>query len=91
MKEISIPLSELPLGMSGTIVSLNLDSETVGRFMGMGLFPGSHVKVMVKSRSDKPLLISVGDTRIAMGKEYARYIFVETNSETSSTCNSSPI
>ncbi|MDO5579583.1 MAG: FeoA family protein [Planctomycetia bacterium] len=74
----SVPLSELPEGKLATIVSIRLDPEIIGRFMGMGLFAGSRIRILVRGRtSQKPILLSVGDTRIALGEEYAKRILVE--------------
>lgn len=74
----TIPLSRLPEGELATIVSIRLDPEIIGRFMGMGLFAGSRIRILVRGRtSQKPILLSVGDTRIALGEEYAKRILVE--------------
>ena len=71
-------LADLPIGARATILSLKLGSDTIGQFMGMGLFAGSCVEVLQKGFSrKKPILIGVDDTRIAMGWEYAERIVVE--------------
>lgn len=75
----SKPLTELAVGTLGTIVSMKFDSEILGQFLGMGILPGAQVEVLVgRGSGNKPLFLGIGDTRIALGQEYARLIFVET-------------
>ncbi|MDD3588286.1 MAG: FeoA family protein [Thermoguttaceae bacterium] len=79
-------LADLPVGARATILSLKLASNTIGQFMGMGLFPGSCVEVLQKGFSrKKPILLGVDDTRIAMGWEYAECIVVEPNESVKKT------
>ncbi len=79
-QKTSRPLTELSVGSIGTIVSMNFDSEILGQFLGMGILPGAQVEVLVgHGTGDKPLFLGIGDTRIALGREYAKLIFVETD------------
>lgn len=76
----SKPLTELAVGTLGTIVTIKFDSEILGQFLGMGILPGAQVEVLAGGGSGhKPLFLGIGDTRIALGQEYARQIFVETD------------
>ena len=71
-------LSRFPTGASGTIVDMNTESELQGRLMGMGLFVGTRFQLLQGGAgSQKPLLLAVGETRIALGPEIADTILVE--------------
>ncbi|MDR1958704.1 MAG: ferrous iron transport protein A [Planctomycetaceae bacterium] len=71
-------LDVLPLYESGTVVALTGSNELQGRLMGMGLLVGSTVTTLQESdRLGRPILIAVGETRIAVGKEIARTVVVE--------------
>ncbi len=49
-----------------------------GRLMGMGLFVGTRFQLLQGGcASTKPLILAVGETRIALGPEIARMIVVE--------------
>lgn len=65
-------------GDSGTIVDMNTDPELQGRLMGMGLFIGTKFKLLQGGDSSRiPILLAVGETRIALGPEIAETILVE--------------
>lgn len=71
-------LIRFPHGESGTIVDMNTDPELQGRLMGMGLFVGTRFRLLQGGDSCyKPLLLAVGETRIALGPEIAETILVE--------------
>ncbi len=71
-------LSRFPAGAAGTIVDVNAESDLQGRLMGMGLFVGTRFRLLQGGGgSRKPLLLAVGETRIALGPEIARSILVE--------------
>lgn len=73
-----IPLSSLTGGTSATVLSVRTGTDIVGQLMGMGLFAGSKVSILQKGLTDqKPILVAVGDTRIAISHQYANLIFVE--------------
>jgi Fe2+ transport system protein FeoA len=73
-----IYLSEFPQGESGTIVDMMTDAELQGRLMGMGMFIGTQFKLLQGGlASNKPLLLAIGETRIALGTEIAKTILVE--------------
>lgn len=69
-------LLDLTRGESATIVAVRLGHELFGQLMGMGLFAGAKVTALQVGEK-KPLLLSVGETRIAMGRDLARAIFIE--------------
>jgi Fe2+ transport system protein FeoA len=76
-------LSHFSQGQSGTVVDLILEPELQGRLMGMGLFVGTRFRVLQggnsseKKTSNQPMLIAIGDTRIALGHSIASKILAE--------------
>ncbi|MDR1924984.1 MAG: ferrous iron transport protein A [Planctomycetaceae bacterium] len=73
-----IYLSTFPQGEVGTIVDMTADTELQGRLMGMGMFVGTRFKLLQGGHSSqKPLLVAIGETRIALGTEIAKTILVE--------------
>ncbi|MDR2346450.1 MAG: ferrous iron transport protein A [Planctomycetaceae bacterium] len=71
-------LSTCLQGESGTIVDMTADAELQGRLMGMGMFIGTRFKLLQGGlASRKPILIAIGETRIAIGPEIAQTILVE--------------
>jgi Fe2+ transport system protein FeoA len=71
-------LHRFPKGSHGTIIDMTADTELQGRLMGMGLFVGTRFKLLQGGGSSPlPLLLAVGETRIALGPEIAGSILVE--------------
>jgi Fe2+ transport system protein FeoA len=76
-------LSHFSQGQSGTVVDLILEPELQGRLMGMGLFVGTRFRVLQSGNSSKtksstqPMLLAIGDTRIALGRSITSKILVE--------------
>ena len=71
-------LNRFPKGSFGTIVDMNTETELQGRLMGMGLFVGTTFQLLQGGGSSgKPLLLAVGETRIALSPEIAGTILVE--------------
>jgi Fe2+ transport system protein FeoA len=76
-------LSHFSQGQSGTVVDLILEPELQGRLMGMGLFVGTRFRVLQGGNSSKnksstqPMLLAIGDTRIALGRSITSKILVE--------------
>ena len=61
-----------------TVVGLNTSNELQGRLMGMGLTVGVKVEVLQGGNGRfKPLLIGVGESRIAIGRDIAKMVLVE--------------
>ena len=71
-------LCDLTPGSSATILSVRCGPELTGQMMGMGLMVGTEV-TLLQGGAEKPYLVSVGETRIAMGRELAGLIWVEPN------------
>jgi len=71
-------LANFPPGAVGTVVDVNTETELQGRLMGMGLFVGVRFRLLQGGNgSRKPLLLAIGDTRIALGYELGRSILAE--------------
>jgi Fe2+ transport system protein FeoA len=71
-------LSHFTRGQSGTIVEMVVEPELQGRLMGMGLFVGTRFHVIQNgSRNQQPMLIAIGETRIALGPSITSQILVE--------------
>ena len=70
-------LNTLPKHKPATIVAVTASNELQGRLMGMGLTVGSIVEVFQGHSGKKPFLVSVGETRIAIGADIAQMILVE--------------
>jgi Fe2+ transport system protein FeoA len=71
-------LSRFTQGQSGTIVEMVAEPELQGRLMGMGLFVGTRFRVLQGgNRPHQPMLIAIGETRIALGSSIASQILVE--------------
>ena len=70
-------LPEIPPGEKAVVVAINTGQELLGRLMGMGVFVGTKVEVF-RGGPDQfgPLLIGVGQTRIALGRDVAAFIEV---------------
>ena len=60
------------------VVGLNTSNELQGRLMGMGLTVGAKVEILQGGHGRyKPLLIGVGESRIAIGRDIAKMVLVE--------------
>ena len=72
-------LSRFPNGLYGTVVDVIADAELQGCLMGMGLFVGTRFQLPRSGGSayNIPFVLAIGETRIALGREIADLIFVE--------------
>ena len=65
-----------------TVVDLNTSSELQSRLMGMGLTTGAKVEILHGGRSRfQPLVVGVGESRIAIGRDIAKMVLVESDAE----------
>jgi len=73
------PLSRFPNGLHGTVVDITADAELQGRLMGMGLFIGTRFQLLRSGAAALhiPLLLAIGETRIAVDHKIADTILVE--------------
>ncbi len=71
-------LARIPAGETATIVAINTEQELQGRLMGMGLFVGTKVDILRGGQGKSgPLLVGIGNTRLALGRDVASTILVE--------------
>lgn len=68
-------LSQLPSGTLGTILRLEGGSGFVGRLAALGFTPGAEVAV-VRNSGRGPVIVSVLDTQIALGRGQADRVLV---------------
>lgn len=74
LTKIVYSLPELSPGDEGRICYLASNRKTlVSRMLNMGIVPGSHIKVLMKTPS---YLIQVGNTQVALDENVARAIYV---------------
>ena len=71
----TIPLNMLPTHAHGTVQRLNGGHEFVSRLSVLGFIPGASVEV-VQNFGVGPLIVTVRDARIALGREEARKVRV---------------
>ena len=70
-----IPLAFLGENEVGTIVEIRAGRGLTRRLLAMGIAPGMKVKVL-KSSGPGPILVEVGQTRIALGRGVAMKVIV---------------
>ena len=73
--KVVVPLSELRAGESGTIIQLQGGHGLVGRLAALGFTPGVTLD-MVRNPGRGPLIVSLLDTRIALGFGQAQHVRV---------------
>ena len=71
-----MPLAFLGEGESGRVVEVRAGRGLTRRLLAMGIAPGMKVRVL-KSSGLGPILIEVGQTRVALGRGIAMKIIVE--------------
>lgn len=75
MSDGVMPLSSLGTGESGTVVRLEGGAGLVGRLAALGFTPGATIE-MVRNSRHGPLIVSVLDTHIALGRGQAARVHV---------------
>jgi len=70
-----IPLSELPLGKAARVVEIRGGRQLARRLLGLGLRVGSEILVLHHRGSG--LVVSHGDTRVALGGGVVEKLWVE--------------
>ncbi len=69
------PLSMLAIGQRATVVGVRGGGRFMGRLASLGFTPGAEV-VMVRNYGRGPLIVSVLDTQIALGRGQAHRVLV---------------
>ena len=70
-----IPLAFLGEGEIGTVVEIRAGRGLTRRLLAMGVAPGMRIRVL-KSSGPGPIMIEVGQTRIALGRGAAMKVIV---------------
>ena len=70
-----IPLAFLGEGEAGRVVEIRAGRGLTRRLIAMGIAPGMKVRVL-KSSGPGPILVEVGQTRIALGRGVAMKVIV---------------
>ncbi len=69
-------LNTLEAGQKGVVVTVKGGKEFQHRLISMGLHAGREVKVLHQGDNGVPMLIALGETRLAIGQDMTRQIFV---------------
>ncbi|MBX0328465.1 ferrous iron transport protein A [Oscillochloris sp. ZM17-4] len=75
-----IPLSDLPVGQSATIVTLGVVGALRRRLLALGLLPGERLTVARVAPMGDPLEIELKGYRLSLRKADAREIMVSRRS-----------
>ncbi|MCD6125959.1 MAG: ferrous iron transport protein A [Thaumarchaeota archaeon] len=70
-----IPLAFLSEGQVGTVVEIRAGRGLTERLLAMGIVPGAKIRVL-KSSGPGPILVEIGQTRIALGRGVAMKVMV---------------
>ncbi len=73
--EGAMPLPMLPEGAQAQIVEVRAGRRLKERLAGLGLHAGAQVRILRDSGG--PLLLAIGDTRLALGRGMAHKILVQ--------------
>jgi ferrous iron transport protein A len=78
--ENTVPLTTLPPGAEATVHALAGGAAFVGRLAALGFLPGVPVRV-VQNCGRGPLIVTVRDTRVALGCGEAERVLVVTETD----------
>ena len=70
-------LNELKPNSEGIVASIDGDARYMSRITSIGITPGCHIKVL-KNDKNRPMLVFMRDTMVALNTEESRNIKVET-------------
>lgn len=71
-----LALIDIKEGMEARIKSITCDEGVKHRLCSLGILKGKIVKV-IKNDSSSPILIKVLDSKIAVGRDQAKNIFID--------------
>lgn len=75
----SLPLLDMQEGQSGEITHLKCeDPNSIRRLISMGLVPGRNITLEERVPMGGPLLVRLEECRVALAKEYANLVMVQT-------------
>lgn len=69
------PLSDLPQGSRGRVCAIHGGRQLAHRLRGLGLRVGSEVEML--HRRGQGVVISIGETRVALGAGVAEKLLIE--------------
>ncbi|HUL39845.1 MAG TPA: metal-dependent transcriptional regulator [Methanomassiliicoccales archaeon] len=73
-----LPLAEMREGQTGEITHLKCeDSNRIRRLISMGLVPGRSLMLEERTPMGGPLLVRLGESRVALAKDYADLVMVQ--------------
>lgn len=72
----TMPLSRLPAGQKGEVVSMNMSGRIRHRLAALGLLPGASVDIVQAQRGGSPMLLALGDSRLAIEHHIAQHVLV---------------
>jgi Fe2+ transport system protein FeoA len=86
MKNATIQaLNTCEVGTRGIVVTIKGDKEFQKRLISMGLHTGCDVEVLHQGENSPPMLIVVGETRLALDQEMSTQILLAPLAETHSS------
>ena len=71
------PIRELKNGTFGKISFIRGEHKILQRLLDMGLTPGTRIQVIKVAPMDGPIVIAVRSSKLALGLDIARNVFVE--------------
>ncbi|SIS82155.1 FeoA family protein [Phaeovulum vinaykumarii] len=77
MQAERFPLAMAPVGQLLTVITLAGGTGMRRRMSEMGIIPGCRVRVLRAERTG-PVLVALGEGRLALGQDISRRIFVTT-------------
>lgn len=72
-----MPLANMKTGEKAYIREIRGGRTARGKLTGLGLVSGKEVKIHSDNSGSGPLIIALGDNRIALGRGLAHKIFVD--------------
>jgi len=70
-----VPLTGVPAGHIVTVLQINGGRKLKQRLTDMGCLPGEKIRIL-SDKQDGPILVSIKNTRIAIGRRMADSILV---------------
>jgi Fe2+ transport system protein FeoA len=76
-------LSDLMIGRSGVVETLQLPDEIQHHLMHMGFMPEAHVRAVTRAPTGDPTVYAIDGMEVALRRETARWISVRESEEES--------
>lgn len=72
-----MPLADMKTGEKAYIREIKGGRTALGKLTGLGLVSGKEIKIHSDNTGSGPLILALGDNRIALGRGLAHKIFVD--------------